>query len=243
MAQPAPPPMPTLRSMTIALSVVIPVLDEAACIAQLLQGLAPVRARGGEILVVDGGSQDATACLARPLADQVVQAPRGRAAQLNAGARIARGRVLIFLHADSRPPPQFDQHVLEAIGTRSIAWGRFDIRIAGDHPMLPVIAFMMNRRSRATGIATGDQAIFVTRELFDALGGFPDQALMEDIEFSRRAKRRAAPICLAARMCTSGRRWERHGVLRTILLMWRLRLAYFFGADPTALRRRYTDSR
>lgn len=229
--------------MPIELSVVIPALDEAACIGSTLQALAPARARGVEIIVVDGGSSDATPALAAPLADRVIAAPRGRASQLNAGAQAARGRILLFLHADSQPPDNFDQTILEAVGERAIAWGRFDVIIQGRHRGLALIAGLMNVRSRATGIATGDQGIFATRVLFDRLQGFPPQPLMEDIEFSRRAKRESTPICLHAPIRTSGRRWERNGILRTVLLMWHLRLAYFLGADPADLHRRYLNAR
>jgi rSAM/selenodomain-associated transferase 2 len=221
------------------LSVIIPVLDEAASIAAALEALAPLRARGAEIIVVDGGSMDETAAMAAPLADRVIASARGRAVQMNAGAGIARGDVLLFLHADTRLPPDAGRLVINGLATSHRGWGRFDIAIAGRHPMLPVIAAFMNARSRATGITTGDQAMFVTRNAFAASGGFPEIALMEDIEFARRLKRISPPLCLRARVTTSGRRWEQRGVLRTIALMWRLRLAYFFGAKPDDLARRY----
>jgi rSAM/selenodomain-associated transferase 2 len=221
------------------LSIVIPVLDEAATIAAALAALAPWRARGAEIVVVDGGSSDATVEAARSLADRVLAAPRGRGAQMNAGAAIAHGDVLVFLHADTRLPPDADRLILRALEQSSWAWGRFDVTIAGRSPLLRVVAAMMNLRSRLTGIATGDQAMFMTREAFARAGGFPDIALMEDIVLSRRLKRIGRPVCLAARATTSGRRWDRDGVVRTVALMWRLRLAFFLGAEPARLARRY----
>jgi len=221
------------------LSIIMPVLDEAEVIAAALAALAPLRARGTEVIVVDGGSRDRTVELARPLADQVVAAPRGRAAQMNAGAARARGDVLLFLHADTRLPPDADRRVLEGLAGSSRAWGRFDAAIAGRSALLTVVAFTMNRRSRLTGIATGDQAMFVRRDAFADIGGFPDIALMEDIALSQRLKRVSPPLCLNDKVTTSGRRWEKHGVMRTILLMWRLRAAYFFGAEPALLARRY----
>ena len=221
------------------LSVIIPVLDEAATIVTALQALAPLRARGAEIIVADGGSHDDTAARAAPLTDRVVVSARGRATQMNAGAAVARGDVLLFLHADTRLPPDADRIVLEALARTERAWGRFDVTIEGRHPLLPVVAAAMNARSRLTGITTGDQAMFVTREAFDAAGGFPAIALMEDITFARTLKRISRPISLRARVTTSGRRWETRGVMRTILLMWRLRLMYFLGATPDALARRY----
>ncbi len=221
-----------------SLSIIVPALDEAAIIAGALQALAPFRQRGAEVIVVDGGSQDGTAELARPHADRVIPAARGRGAQMNAGARIARGEVLLFLHADTSLPPDADRLVLRAL-VGANAWGRFDVHIEGRSPLLALVATLMNWRSRLTGIATGDQAMFASRKIFAEAGGFPEIPLMEDIALSQTLKRIARPICLAARVTTSGRRWERHGVVRTMLMMWRLRLAFFLGADPAALARRY----
>ncbi len=217
------------------LTLVVPALNEAAGIEACLAALAPLRARGHEVIVVDGGSADATARLAAPLADQVLGAPRGRAAQMNAGAAAASGDALVFLHADTRLPPEADRLVLDALATH--VWGRFDVAIDSDDPRLAVIAFFINRRSRLSGIATGDQAIFVRR---DAFAGFPPIGLMEDVAFSRSMKRVGPPACLAARVLTSARRWERHGIARTVLLMWRLRYEYWRGADPDELARRYS---
>ena len=223
-----------LRLSAWRLSVVVPALNEADGIAACLQALAPLRAGGHEVIVADGGSSDATRSLAAPLADRIVAAPRGRARQMNAGAGAATGDALVFLHADSRLPAGADGLILGALRDR--AWGRFDIRIEGGASLFPVIAFFTNLRSRLTGIATGDQAIFVRRAAF---AGFPEIALMEDIAFSKAMKRASAPACLRERATTSGRRWERDGVLRTVLRMWRLRLAFFLGASPDELARRY----
>lgn len=220
------------------LSIVMPVLDEAPQIVVRLQALQGLRAQGVELLVVDGGSSDETALLAAPLADRVLVAPRGRAAQMNAGAAASHGRVLLFLHADTALPEAALPAVLAAVDGGA-AWGRFEVRIDGRHPLLRIVERMMNWRSRLTGIATGDQAIFVRREVFENLGGYPDQPLMEDIALCAALKRQAAPACLRATAVTSARRWEEHGVLRTILQMWRLRAAYFLGADPARLARRY----
>jgi rSAM/selenodomain-associated transferase 2 len=225
------------------LSIVVPALDEAAAIEAALGALRPLRAAGCEVIVVDGGSRDATARLAAPLADRVVAAPRGRASQMNAGARAATGDALLFLHADTQLPPDALGEVARALEGGPRAWGRFDVAIAGADPMLAVVALLMNARSRLTGIATGDQAIFARREAFEAAGGFPEIPLMEDVALSRALRRAAAPACLRSRVVTSGRRWERQGTLRTIFLMWRLRLAYALGADPRRLARRYDVER
>jgi rSAM/selenodomain-associated transferase 2 len=219
------------------LTIVMPVLDEAAIIAGALQALAPLRARGAEIIVVDGGSRDGTPRLAERLADRVIAGPRGRGAPLNAGVAAGSGAMLLFLHADTTLPEAADRLIDAALCHR--AWGRFDIRIAGRHPLLAIVARMVNLRSRATGVATGDQAIFVSREAFLAVGGFPDLPLMEDIAMSRRLKRLCRPSCIATPVVTSGRRWEQNGVLRTIVLMWWLRLAYYVGVEPARLAKRY----
>jgi len=222
-----------------SLSIIVPVLDEAAGISATLDALRPFRQRGAEVIVVDGGSRDNTMALARPLADRVIAAPRGRGAQMNAGAAIATGDVLLFLHADTRLPPAADGLLLEAMRDSSWQWGRFDVRIESRHVLLPLVAGFMNWRSLVTGIATGDQAMFVTRSAFDKVGGFPDIPLMEDVALSKRLKRVSRPLGLAARVVTSGRRYDERGVIRTILLMWRLRLEFFLGVEPSTLARRY----
>jgi rSAM/selenodomain-associated transferase 2 len=217
------------------LTVVVPALNEASGIAACLGALAPLRTCGHEVIVADGGSTDGTPEIAGPLCDRVLAAPRGRAVQMNAGAAAAAGDALLFLHADTRLPEGADAAVRDALATH--AWGRFDVAIESDDPRLAVIAYFINRRSRLTGIATGDQAIFVRR---DAFPGFPPIALMEDVAFSRSMKRVSPPACLAARVVTSARRWEKLGVARTVLLMWRLRYDYWRGADPDELARRYS---
>lgn len=221
------------------LSLIVPVLDEAALIGNALESLAVLRDRGADVIVVDGGSRDDTEAIARPLADQIIAAPRGRGSQMNAGAAMARGTVLLFLHVDTALPGDADLLVLEGLRQSGRMWGRFDVEIAGKSPLLRLVARMMNLRSRLTGIATGDQAMFVTRAAFAQAGGFPDIALMEDIALSARLKRLGKPLCIGARVTTSARRFEQHGVIKTIAAMWMLRLAYYFGAEPAALAKRY----
>lgn len=223
--------------MTPVVSIVVPTLDEAAGLATTLEPLQPLRGRGCEVIVVDGGSRDRTVEIARRLCDVVLSAPRGRGTQLNAGARAARGEVLLFLHADTRLPHGAIDAVRDALRDRE--WGRFDVEIDGAHPLLRVVGPLMNLRSRLTGIATGDQAIFVERGLFESAGGFPETPLMEDVALSTALRRSARPACLRQRVVTSGRRWESRGVLRTILLMWWLRLLFFLGRDARSLARRY----
>ena len=221
------------------LSIIVPVLNEGEGIAATLDALADLRSLGTEVIVVDGGSHDATVQRARLRADRVILAPRGRALQMNAGAEKASGDVLLFLHADTRLPADVDHVVLNGLERSGRVWGRFDVKIDGRHPLLFVVAWLMGIRSRLTGIATGDQAIFARRDAFRAAGGFAAIPLMEDIALSKRLKRVSRPLCLRECVITSGRRWETNGVLSTIILMWRLRLAYFFGTDPHELARRY----
>ena len=219
-------------------SIIVPVLNEAAVVSELIAGLQWYQTRC-EILIVDGGSRDDTVAQCERAGFKVIHSERGRARQMNAGAQAARGDILLFLHADTRLPSDADQFIIAALEDGQRHWGRFDVRIAGSAWLLPVIAILMNLRSRLTGIATGDQAIFVRRTEFEAAGGFPDQPLMEDIELSLRLRRRSKPVCLTGPVITSGRRWETRGVMRTILLMWRLRLAYAFGASAEALAKDY----
>jgi len=219
--------------------VIIPVLNEAAGLGQGLPALQPMRDAGHEIILADGGSTDGSRESARDLADAVVEAPRGRASQMNAGARIARGNILLFLHADTRLPDAAATAITAGLAAADKCWGRFDVHISGASRWFPLIAFMINLRSRLSGIATGDQAIFVRRDVFESVGGFAPQPLMEDIDLCSKLKRFSRPLCLRSRVTTSGRRWEKHGVGRTITLMWWLRLRYFFGASPDGLARRY----
>ena len=225
--------------MPSRIAIILPVLNEEARIAAGLTLLQPLRRQNCELIVVDGGSGDQTVTLAEPLADRVILGHKGRAAQMNAGARQASGDILWFLHADSLPPPDVATLLRAALARTDRRWGRFDVRLSGRHPLLRVVETLMNVRSRLTGIATGDQGIFVRRDLFEQVGGYPAIALMEDIALSRLLKRQGRPVCLRQRLTTSSRRWERDGILCTILLMWRLRLAYFFGADPDRLARIY----
>lgn len=221
------------------ISLVVPALNEAAGIVGTLKSLQPLRERGHEVIVVDGGSEDGTDELAEPLADLVIRAPGGRARQMNAGAGAARGGILLFLHADTRLPEAADREITAGLTRSGKGWGRFDVRLSGRHPLLRFTGSLVSLRSRVTGTATGDQAIFVRRDWFDVAGGYPDIPLMEDLALSRTLLRRGRPLCLWSPVVTSSRRWEQNGIVRTILLMWRLRLAYYMGADPEDLARRY----
>ena len=221
------------------ISIILPVLNEQTSISGGLSRLQPLRQQDCELIIVDGGSRDQTMALAGPLADRVIASPKGRAAQMNAGAALAQSPLLWFLHADCLPPPDAAGIIRAALNDPARHWGRFDVRLSGCHPLLRMVETLMNLRSRLTGIATGDQGIFVRRELFERVGGYPALALMEDIALSRLLKRHGWPVCLRQRLQTSSRRWERDGILRTILLMWRLRLAYFLGVDPNHLARLY----
>lgn len=224
--------------MTPLLSVIIPARNEATALPLLLADLAPLRAAGAELIVVDGGSSDATCALAAAQADKVLETSAGRALQMNAGAAVAHAEYLWFVHADTRVSAASIRHLLATLAERPI-WGRFDVRLSGSGLALRLIGTMINLRSRLTGVATGDQAIFVAREAFEALGGYADIPLMEDIELSGRLKKRARPCCLRPPLSTSSRRWEHDGIWRTVLFMWRLRLAYYRGVSPDQLARQY----
>ncbi|MFB3884094.1 MAG: TIGR04283 family arsenosugar biosynthesis glycosyltransferase [Thermodesulfobacteriota bacterium] len=221
------------------LSIIIPAFNEAGLITQTLSALQPLRAAGNELIVVDGGSSDDTIALSKPLADRIVRSARGRSRQMNAGARISRGEVLLFLHADTLLPEGADQLILCEMEKRGRNWGRFDIRLSGRHLIFRVVELLMNLRSRITGIATGDQAIFVQRKLFETVGGFPEVDLMEDIAMSKFLNKCGPPLCLWQRVVSSSRRWQRNGIVRTILTMWSLRLAYFYKAEPGRLAQVY----
>ena len=233
-----------MAALAWRLAIIIPVRNEQTALPTLLRHLAPFRERGAEIIVVDGASRDASTRIARERGAAVVQASAsssGRARQMNLGAGATRADVLWFLHADTLPPADADHQILAAVtgAHGDLAWGWFDVEIVGRSKWLPVVAWGMNRRARASGIATGDQGLFMTREAFAAVGGFPDQPLMEDIELSRRLGKHARPHPLPGRLRTSGRRWDERGAQRTIILMWRLRWAYWRGVSPARLWREY----
>lgn len=223
----------------MTLSIIVPMLNEAAALPVLLAHLLALQRQGCEVLIVDGGSEDGCADLAQCAGFTVLRSPRGRARQMNCGAAQASGEVLLFLHADTRLPEAAIALVTQALANGQHCWGRFDVRITGRHFMLHVIGRMMNLRSRLSGIATGDQAIFVKRAVFEAVGRFPDQALMEDVELCKRLHALSRPACLHRCVSTSGRRWETRGVWATILLMWRLRWDYWRGVPVAQLAKAY----
>jgi rSAM/selenodomain-associated transferase 2 len=225
------------------ISIIIPVLNEAEGISRTLSALQPFRAKGHEVIVVDGGSKDETPRLSRPLSDQVIHSRRGRSRQMNDGARVASGEVLLFLHADTQLPDEADRLIAERLERDKKGWGHFDVRLSGGHPLLFLVGCLMNWRSRLTGIATGDQAMFVRRDLFEKTGGFPEVELMEDVALSKVLKKHGWPLCLKDPVKTSSRRWEKNGILRTVFLMWRLRLLYFLGLSPKRLARIYEEQK
>lgn len=222
------------------LSVIVPILNEAKGLPQLLSQLLPLQAAGHQLVLVDGGSDDGSPQLARQAGITVIESPRGRARQMNAGAALAVNPVLLFLHADTRLPAEAARLITSALQNSPQVWGRFDVRIDGQPWMLRVVAFMINLRSRLSGIATGDQAMFVRRDVFQQLTGFADLPLMEDIELSTRLRRVSRPLCLRQWVVTSGRRWETRGVWKTIFLMWRLRYAYWRGVPASELAKAYS---
>jgi rSAM/selenodomain-associated transferase 2 len=225
------------------LSVIIPVLNEAGCLGELCEALQPIRSRGHEVILVDGGSDDQTLALGSPLVDRVLCSARGRAQQMRAGVAVARGKILWFLHADTGIPDNPDQLILAALENGRADWGRFDVLLTDRHLALRTVAYLMNLRSRISGIATGDQGIFVRRSVYDRVGGIPSLPLMEDIAFSRVLNKQGRPVCIRQKLRISARRWQKYGIARTILTMWGLRLAYFAGISPDHLVKYYASNR
>ncbi|MBU2712705.1 TIGR04283 family arsenosugar biosynthesis glycosyltransferase [Zooshikella harenae] len=223
----------------VKLSIIVPTLNEAKGIQPFLMTLQPLRSKGHEVILVDGGSQDKTTDYARTMVDCLVSCATGRARQMQYGAELATGEVLLFLHADTLLPDQADEFIEQAFGKGGRCWGRFDVSFSGSHWLFYCIAYMMNKRSRITGIATGDQAIFVKRDHFEAIGGFLAIPLMEDIDLCSRLRQQGKPVCIPVPVITSSRRWEQNGIFRTILLMWWIRCCFYFGTAPEKLWRKY----
>ncbi len=224
----------------VKISIIIPSLNESAQINDTLQSLQAMRQRGHEIILADGGSRDNTVAIAQHMVDHCVETGAGRAHQMNQGAAIASGDVLCFIHADTLCPENFDQLLSDTLCQSRKIWGRFDIRLSGSFWFFRVIEWLMNKRSCLTGIATGDQGIFICRNIFKKISGYADIPLMEDIEISKRLRRISRPECIShGRLITSSRRWENNGIARTILLMWSLRLRYFLGSSATRLAQEY----
>ena len=221
------------------LSIIIPALNEAGTVEKTLMSLQPLRARGCEVLLVDGGSADSTVSLAMPLVDKLIESEPGRARQMNAGAQRAGAAKLWFLHADSRVPAVADRAIQRAFGSTQFGWGYFPIQLSGANPWLRVIAWAMNQRTRCTGVVTGDHGLFVSRCLFERVGGFPSIDLMEDVAISKKLKKNCRPVRLKQTLVSSSRRWESQGLLHTVLLMWCLRLLYFVGVSPARLASYY----
>ncbi|OED40626.1 hypothetical protein AB833_11165 [Chromatiales bacterium (ex Bugula neritina AB1)] len=228
--------------MSAKLSIIVPAKNESACIRETLLALQPLRQESHQLIVVDGGSSDDTLAVCRGLADIVISSPAGRAVQMNAGAKAALHDILWFVHADTIVLPDGAakiQHLLGGSGRQAKIWGRCDVQFTNTAMVFMLIAWCMNKRSCLTGIATGDQAIFIRKDAFNSIGGYPEIALMEDIEISRQLKKICRPACLTSKVQTSSRRWEHNGIVRTILLMWKLRLLYFFGVSPVRIARMY----
>lgn len=219
------------------ISIIIPTLNEEVGIITFLTKLQSLRPQC-ELIVVDGGSHDETVKVVEPFVDDVITSDKGRAIQMNVGAAMAGAPIVLFLHADTYLPNDAVENIQQAID-KGYSWGRFDISLFGQHKMLTIVAWLMNKRSRWTGIATGDQAIFVKKDVFDQVGGYADIALMEDIDLSAKLKGDSKPYCSRSKVASSGRRWVSFGIFKTISLMWWLRLRYFFGADPTELEELY----
>jgi len=220
------------------ISIIVPVYNEASSIETFLKSLQLFRQYGHEIVLVDGKSQDQTLQLARPYVDRMISSEKSRARQMDLGAKMASGQVFLFLHADTQLPELADQLILNSLA-QGFHWGRFNIRLSGSDKLFRLIEKMMNWRSCLTGIATGDQAIYLSKMLYKDIGGFPQIALMEDIELCTRLIKWTKPDCIKQTVISSSRRWEKNGIIRTVLLMWMMRLQYFFGVSPEKLQKQY----
>jgi rSAM/selenodomain-associated transferase 2 len=223
------------------ISVIVPIFNEEKNIAVTLEELQ--RLKPDEMILVDGGSSDATREICQRFGVELYLSRPGRATQMNFGAQRARGDVLLFLHADTRLPLSAFDEIRTALRDRKVLGGRFDLQLNNPRPLLKLIGFMISLRSRLSKVGTGDQAIFVRREIFQELGGYPDIPLMEDVAFSRALKRRGSVACLRSRVVSSARRWEVDGIWRTILKMWTLKTLYLLGISPVRLKRYYGDTR
>lgn len=219
------------------ISIIIPVLNEEKNIHRFLSSLTQYKDRGHEIILVDGGSTDNTTSIAEPMVTHCITSEAGRAKQMNTGAKTSKGDILLFLHADTLLPNNADLFIQESLTDKQ--WGRFNVQLTSDHFAFRVIEYMINLRSRITGIATGDQALFITKDTFNRVGCYPDIKLMEDICISKNLLKHSRPACLKQKVITSSRRWEKHGILRTVFLMWSLRLRFFLGANPEDLAAEY----
>jgi rSAM/selenodomain-associated transferase 2 len=231
--------MATTRKSPPILSIIVPVHNHARTIGQVLHALKPLRERNAEIVVVDGGSSDDTAMLARPLADQVIRAPHGLGRQMNEGAKVARGFIFLFLRPETGLPSDADTQVMYGRARDTSVWGRFDLRITGRHMLLPLVARYLNWRSRGSGLASGDQAIFVQRESFFRVGGFRHIPVLEDVDLCKRLKAISPPICVASRVTVPGDRFDRDGLWKTLRDIEMMRLRYRMGAKPEQLAKRY----
>jgi rSAM/selenodomain-associated transferase 2 len=221
------------------ISIIIPVLNDAAALAGQLPAIQRYRDQGHEVIVVDGGSHDETLAVARPLVDRFIQTVKGRAHQMNEGVDVAKHDILLFLHVDTDLPDKADDLIVQALAGEKHHWGRFNVRLSSDKFMFKLIGIMMNLRSAFSGIATGDQAIFVKRKTFEDVGLYDRIPLMEDVALSKKLLKHSKPCCLQEKVTTSSRRWEEKGIWTTIFLMWRLRLSYFLGASPAKLAEQY----
>lgn len=230
------------------LSIIVPLLNEADNLPKLMAHIVRLDPAPQQVILVDGGSVDGSVAITNNVLKsteiaqsainwRIIESTVGRAQQMNAGAILATGDVLLFLHADTELPADAIDNVQQAVAQYD--WGRFDVRLDSREPLLKIVGLMINQRSRLMGIATGDQAIFIKKSLFVQIGGYPDQPLMEDIELCKRLKKIARPACLKSKVITSARRWQQHGTWQTIFLMWHLRFDYWRGVSPDGLKQRY----
>ncbi len=225
------------------ISIIIPVLNEEATVEQFLTPLThQCKEHGYELLIVDGGSTDNTVAIAEHYG-RVIHSAKGRATQMNMGAKIAQGDVLLFLHADTLLPHTAFAAIEQVLTSSKVVAGAFRLRFDCDSLPYKLVAFSTNLRSRLSNIFTGDQAYFVRTESFRAVGGYPDQPLMEDLEIIAPLRKIGNVVLLPQYVTTSARRHQKIGLLRSVLFMWYLRTLYTFGTSPLRLQQMYHDIR
>lgn len=221
----------------VKLSIIIPVLNEGDALTPFLKALILLKSQGVELIGVDGGSTDNSFELLSTYCDTSIQSSAGRSTQMNAGALKAKGHTLLFLHADTYLPSTALTDIEHALSQNN--WGRFNVQFEPNNLLLRITAYLMHHRSKFTHVCTGDQALFFKKKFFNQLNGFADIPLMEDVDISKRARKLSPLYALTSKVTTSSRRWQKHGTLKTILLMWWLRWLYFIGVEPCTLHKKY----
>ncbi len=230
-----------LKHNSPGIAIVIPVRNEAAMLPQALQRLKALQGVD-EIVFVDGESSDGSAALIQAAGFICLLSTAGRAKQMNMGTAQTKSEIILYLHVDTAISSSHISDIKKTYN-QAFAYGRFDVSLSNKRLTYRIISFFINLRSCLSKVATGDQGIFVRRTMFEAVGGYPEIPLMEDIALTKALRRKGKVLCLRNKLETSSRRWEQHGVMRTVWLMWKLRFLYWLGVSPEKLAGMYRDAR